>query len=110
MRTRDEPSLKGRFCSLKEPGAESGNNSHCDIEQNPRYLAGDRDVYIDEQEMDTVKTVRPYISLRELSFIKVKYLLITGGGYGNPLQYSCTENSMDRGTWDHKVSDMTKAT
>ena len=55
-------------------------------------------------------TVRPYISLRELSFINVRYLLITGGGYGNPLQYSCTENSMDRGTWDHKVSDMTKAT
>ena len=20
-------------------------------------------------------------------------------GYGNPLQYSCLENSMDRGTW-----------
>ena len=22
-----------------------------------------------------------------------------GGGYGNPLQYSCLENSMGRGTW-----------
>ena len=22
-----------------------------------------------------------------------------GGGYGNPLQYSCMENPMDRGTW-----------
>ena len=22
-----------------------------------------------------------------------------GGGNGNPLQYSCLENSMDRGTW-----------
>ena len=22
-----------------------------------------------------------------------------GGGHGNPLQYSCLENSMDRGTW-----------
>ena len=22
-----------------------------------------------------------------------------GGGYGNPLQYSCLENPMDRGTW-----------
>ena len=22
-----------------------------------------------------------------------------GGGYGNPLQYSCLENLMDRGTW-----------
>ena len=22
-----------------------------------------------------------------------------GGGYGNPLQYSCLENPMDRGAW-----------
>ena len=22
-----------------------------------------------------------------------------GGGYGNPLQYSCLENLMDRGVW-----------
>ena len=31
-------------------------------------------------------------------------------GVGNPLQYSCLENSMDRGAWpwDHKESNMTK--
>ena len=23
----------------------------------------------------------------------------SGGGHGNPLQYSCLENPMDRGTW-----------
>ena len=22
-----------------------------------------------------------------------------GGGHGNPLQYSCLENAIDRGTW-----------
>ena len=38
-----------------------------------------------------------------------------GGGHGNPLQYSCLENPMDRGalqTIVHKVtgSDMTEAT
>ena len=30
-----------------------------------------------------------------------------GGGHGNPLQYSCLENPMDRGAWwtiVHKVS------
>ena len=30
-----------------------------------------------------------------------------GGGYGNPLQYSCLENPMDRGAWQataHRVS------
>ena len=30
-----------------------------------------------------------------------------GGGHGNPLQYSCLENPMDRGAWratDHMVT------
>ena len=32
-----------------------------------------------------------------------------GGEQGNPLQYSCLENSMDRGSpWGHKESDMTE--
>ena len=38
-----------------------------------------------------------------------------GGGNGNPLQYSCLENPIDRGPWqaaDHEVaeSDMTEHT
>ena len=39
-----------------------------------------------------------------------------GGGHGNPLQYSCLENSMDRGAWQamvHRVNkelDMTEVT
>ena len=38
-----------------------------------------------------------------------------GGGHGNPLQYSCQENPMDRGAWwatVHRVaqSGMTEAT
>ena len=31
------------------------------------------------------------------------------GGHGNPLQYSCLENSMDRGTWwtiVHRVAEL----
>ena len=28
-----------------------------------------------------------------------KHLLSTGGGHGNPFQYSCLENPMDRGAW-----------
>jgi len=38
------------------------------------------------------------------------------GGNGNPLQYSCLENSIDReacwgySLWSHKESDMTEAT
>ena len=30
-----------------------------------------------------------------------------GEGNGYPLHYSCLENSMDRGAWDHKESDTT---
>ena len=32
-----------------------------------------------------------------------------GGGPGNPLQYSCLENSMDRGAWHATVCGATKS-
>ena len=32
-----------------------------------------------------------------------------GGGNGNPLQYSCLENPMDRGAWRAKVHRVTKS-
>ena len=32
-----------------------------------------------------------------------------GEGNGNPLQYSCLENSMDRGAWWTKVHGVTKS-
>ena len=31
-----------------------------------------------------------------------------GGGSGNPLQYSCLENPMDRGSWQATVHGLTK--
>ena len=31
-----------------------------------------------------------------------------GVGNGNPLQYSCLENPMDRGTWQSTVQDITE--
>ena len=33
-----------------------------------------------------------------------------GGGYGNSLQYSCLENSMDRGAWPATVHKVPKET
>ena len=32
-----------------------------------------------------------------------------GGGNGNPLQYSCLENSMDRGAWQATVHGVVKS-
>ena len=32
-----------------------------------------------------------------------------GGGHGNPLQYSCLENPMDRGAWWATVHRLTKS-
>ena len=32
-----------------------------------------------------------------------------GGGYGNPLQYSCLENPMDRGAWRATVHRLAKS-
>ena len=33
----------------------------------------------------------------------------TGGGHGNPLQYSCLENPMDRGAWQAAVHEVAKS-
>ena len=32
-----------------------------------------------------------------------------GGGHGNPLQYSCLENPMDRGTWQATIHRVAKS-
>ena len=32
-----------------------------------------------------------------------------GEGHGNPLQYSCLENPMDRGTWQATVHGVAKS-
>ena len=32
-----------------------------------------------------------------------------GGGYGNPLQYSCLGNPMDRGAWRATVHEIVKS-
>ena len=49
-----------------------------------------------------------------ISFIIKWKFSATGEGNGNPFQYSCLENSMDRrawqadNSWGHKESDMTE--
>ena len=44
----------------------------------------------------------------ELDYVE-KYVLISPeGGNGNPLQYSCLENAMDRGAWQATVHRVAK--
>ena len=33
----------------------------------------------------------------------------TGGGHGNPFQYSCLENPLDRGAWQATVHGVSKS-
>ena len=40
---------------------------------------------------------------------KKKKKLWFGGGNGNPLQYSCLENPMDRGAWQATVHGVSKS-
>ena len=37
------------------------------------------------------------------------WIRFPGGGNGNPLQYSCLENSMDGGAWQVTVHGVTKS-
>ena len=32
-----------------------------------------------------------------------------GGGHGNPVQYSCLENPVDRGAWEARVHGVAKS-
>ena len=43
---------------------------------------------------------------------KIPWILLPrslGGGHGNPLQYSCLENPLDRGAWWASVQGVTKS-
>ena len=41
--------------------------------------------------------------------LTVMFHRIPGEGNGNPLQYSCLENSMDRGAWQATVHGVAKS-
>ena len=47
------------------------------------------------------------LNVVEMFIIKVKHT--SGEGNGNPLQYSCLENSMDKGGWQATVHGVTKS-
>ena len=42
-------------------------------------------------------------------FFLLLLLFVNGVGNGNPIQYSCLENSMDRETWGATVREIAKS-
>ena len=46
--------------------------------------------------------------MQEPQKMQVRSLVFPGEEYGNPPQYSCLENPMDRGTWQATVYRVTK--
>ena len=42
------------------------------------------------------------------SITRLRGIVSPGGGHGNPLQYSCLENPMDRGAWQAIVHGVAK--
>ena len=53
--------------------------------------------------------IYPSVSPLLLSFVFVAILYCNGEGNGNPLQYSCLENSMDGGAWWATVHGVAKS-
>ena len=45
----------------------------------------------------------PLANAGDVVLIPGSGILLPGGGNGNPLQYSCLENPMDRGAWGATV-------
>jgi len=61
----------------------------------PRWLSGK-------------KTHLPMLKMPEMQSSTPGWGRSLGGGNGNPLQYSCLENPMDRGTWGTTVHEVAK--
>ena len=62
--------------------------------------------------LEKVKFHFPFQTLGDIvkcCFIMSCAETFTGEGNGNPLQYSCLENSMDRGAWQAAVHGVTKS-
>ena len=53
--------------------------------------------------------VLPLWREERVDFRKLCSLRVKGGGHGNPLQYSCLENPMDRGAWQATVQGVPKS-
>ena len=62
--------------------------------------------------MESRKKIQTHLSSsfgKETTCLAEDWGLIPGEGNGNPLQYSCLENSMDRRAWQATVHGITKS-
>ena len=59
-------------------------------------------------KVQTVKNL-PVMQETKVQSLSGEYSAIPGEGNGYPLQYSCLENLMDRGTWWATVHEVTKS-
>ena len=55
------------------------------------------------------QTVKNLPAMQETQVQSLGQRRPTGEGHGNPLQYSCLENPMDRGAWRAVVHGVTKS-
>ena len=61
-----------------------------------------------ELAMDTLPPRGQKLPL-QIPFVREEWDCFSGEGNGNPLQYSCLENSMDRGAWQATVYGVAKS-
>ena len=84
------------------------DNSRCDALQGLEVIVHLIYIYITSQAVLVVKNLLANAGdIRDLGLIPGSGRFL-GGGHGNPLQYSCLENTMDRGAWRaivHGVSE-----
>ena len=55
------------------------------------------------------QTVKNPPAVQETQVQSLGWEDLTGKGNGNPLQYSCLENTMDRGTWPTPIQRVAKS-
>ena len=63
------------------------------------FLSQDGDSFVVFPDYNTINILIFRSVERYKEEIKINHNFTIGGGNGNPLQYSCLENSMDRGAW-----------
>ena len=66
------------------------------------------DLFVEELASLVAQTIKNLLAVQETQVRSQGWEDIPGEGNGNPLQYSCLENSMDRGAWRATVHGFTK--